>query len=77
MAPRLLPSALVEVIEALRWIDEPLSAADLASIFGRAKATMAMQHNLRRLAGAGAVRVGVTRQVRGVSVRYFRLVVES
>jgi hypothetical protein len=81
MAPQLLPPMLVDIIEALWWIDEPLSASDLAHvcerpIFERPMTALAMKGNLRRLACVGAITVADTQRVRGALVRLYRLGIE-
>lgn len=56
LAARLLHPVQVEIIEALRWIGEPLTAAELVSVFGGEYPELRLEHHLRRLTGLEALR---------------------
>jgi hypothetical protein len=55
LAAHALHPAQVEIIEALRWIDQPLSAADLLKICEGQRAELRIEHRLRGLKRLGAV----------------------
>jgi hypothetical protein len=73
IAPRLLAPAYVWIVEGLRWIDQPLTAVEIARVIDRPRAAAALQFNLRQLMAAGGIEVAKTRRVRGVTVRSYRL----
>ena len=55
LAARLLNPVQVEIIEALRWISEPLTAGDLEHVFGGEHPERRLEHHLRRLTGLEAL----------------------
>jgi hypothetical protein len=56
LVARVLHPAQVEIIEALRWIDRSLSAADLMEVFEGRLTRPHIEHRLRQLARLDAVR---------------------
>jgi DNA-binding transcriptional ArsR family regulator len=74
LARRLLHPIQVEIIEALRQSDKPLSAHDLAEVVeGVAAGNLA--HHLRRLRKLGAIAYADAPQLRNALDVRFRLVV--
>ena len=65
----------VEIIEALRYVGEPLSATDLSKIFAPAKAGQLsnVSYHVRSLAEAGVIKKVSERKVRGVQEKFFSL----
>jgi len=55
LAARLIHPVQVEIIEALRWIDRPLSATDFIFVFGGKRTGLRIEHHLRRLRKLGVV----------------------
>lgn len=55
LAARLLHPVQVEIIEALRWINRPLSPADLLRILGGKRVGLRIEYHLRRLARLDAL----------------------
>jgi hypothetical protein len=49
LAAHVLHPVQVEIIEALRWIDRPLTATDLLQVFGAKRSGLRIEHHLRRL----------------------------
>jgi DNA-binding transcriptional ArsR family regulator len=55
LVARLLHPVDVEIIEALRWIEQPLSADELSKIFDGKWSWAKVSHHIRRLDKLGAV----------------------
>jgi Helix-turn-helix domain len=55
LAARVLHPVQVQIIEALRWIDRPLSAGELLRVLRGEQAGLRIEHHLRRLRRLGAV----------------------
>jgi hypothetical protein len=53
---RALHPARVEIIEALRWIDQSLSAADLVPVFEGRRLGLRLEYHLWRLCKLGVVK---------------------
>jgi hypothetical protein len=70
--PLVVHPVRVAVIEALRWIEEPLSAIDFQKLFAdEGFSTSFISYHVRELGKAGIlVQVG-TRQVRGATKRSY------
>jgi hypothetical protein len=69
-------SVEVAIVDAMRWINEALTAADLARIFAGSLHPALLVDRLRRLVSEGVVEVVDSRQMRGVTVRRYRVVSE-
>jgi repressor of nif and glnA expression len=64
----------VAIIEALRWIENPLSRAELAEILDDAGYNLeAIRYHVNGLAELGATKIAHTRQVRGGQESYYLL----
>jgi hypothetical protein len=74
LAVSLLHPIQLQIIEALIWIDVPLSASELVQIFHRKHALSAIGYHVRRLYSLGAIRpVGARNPKRGSKEKLYRL----
>ncbi len=72
LVPRLVHETKVWIIEAMRWIDRPLSARELERISGGRKSISIFEYHLLSLVGAGGIRRVSRKPVRGAhESRYF------
>jgi uncharacterized membrane protein YuzA (DUF378 family) len=72
LVPRLVHPLKVEIIEALLWIDQPLSSADLMKVFGTKHASLSLvAYHVKGLAKVGAIKVIRKRQVRGAQEKFY------
>jgi hypothetical protein len=72
LVPHVIHPAKVAIIEALLWVDQPLSASDLAKLIGSDKCSLAhISYHLVQLAKAGALEVVRSRQVRGATEKFY------
>ncbi len=68
----------VQIIEALRWIEQPLSAGDLAQLFNDGHSWAKIGRHLRRLAKLDAIEISEPITLRkAIDVRYRLVVAES
>lgn len=67
----------VEIMEALAWIDRPLSVEELAEIVGRPHHRPHIAHHLRRLRRIGAIRLAERWPLQGVVESRFQLALEQ
>jgi hypothetical protein len=74
LAARVLHPAQVEIIEALRWIDQPLSATDLLRVFEGERVGLRIEHRLRQLARLDVVALADGMAPAPVGQRSYRLV---
>jgi predicted transcriptional regulator len=75
LAARVLHPAQVEIIEALWWIDQPLSATDLVRVFEGHRVGVRIERRLRQLARLDAVALEDSGNARGpMGQRSYRLV---
>jgi DNA-binding transcriptional ArsR family regulator len=75
---RLLHPVQFQIIEAMHWIDQPVSASMLVHVFGRdPKDLSATAYHLRRLAELKIVRLSSIRRVRGAKERLYKLIVNT
>lgn len=67
LVPRLLDPVKVAILEALLWVEQPLSATEISRLFGEHDKRQLSQvsYHMRSLAGRGILKVHDTRQVRG------------
>jgi hypothetical protein len=62
----------VQIIEALQWIEQPLSADDLIQMFDGKPSWAVVGHHLRRLAKLGAIRLAETPTAENITdIRYY------
>jgi hypothetical protein len=73
LIPHLIHPIKVHVLEALLWIGEPLSAADLEKVFDGDPQHGLISYHIKCLSNPGILECVGTRQVRGAHERYFSL----
>ncbi len=74
LAVRLLHPFQVQIIEAMAWIDQPLSASELVQVFHREQRLSAIAYHVRRLDSIGALRpAGRRHPRRGSEEKLYRL----
>lgn len=61
----------VQILEAMLWIGQPLSAANLARAFDGAPRLGVISYHMNRLAGRGILECVGTRRVRGATERFY------
>lgn len=66
----------VEIIEAMYWIDQPLSAADLAEVANPTFPRHYLAYHLRRLTRIGAIELAERPTPRNAVTIRFRLTVK-
>lgn len=78
LAARVLHPTHVEIIESLRWIDQPLSATDLLRIFESQRVGLRIERRLRQLARLDAVALAGNENARApMGQRCYRLVKQT
>jgi predicted transcriptional regulator len=70
---RLVHPTQVAIIEAMEWIDRPLSPVELARVFEREVPLSSVAYHVRRLAELGVVVNTGMRRVRGAREHFYRL----
>jgi DNA-binding transcriptional ArsR family regulator len=72
LVPVLLHPAKVAIIEALRWVGQPLSASDICALIDDEEYYLSsLSYHAVKLAEAGAIEVTRTRQVRGAQEKFY------
>lgn len=72
LVPLIVHPLKVSIIEALRWIGEPLSASNLVKIIAEEKFTLShVSYHVVKLADVGAIKVVRKRQVRGAIEKFY------
>ena len=74
LVARVLHPLAVQIIEALRWIERPLSAGDLTQLFDGEPSWAVVGHHMRRLSKLGALELGETPTTRNITDIAYRLV---
>lgn len=74
LVARVLHPVDVQIIEAFRWIGEPLSAGDFAELFDKEPSWATLGHHLRRLYKLEAIEYAETPTEQNVLDIAFRLV---
>jgi hypothetical protein len=72
LVPRLVHPTKVMVIEALRWIDRPLSASDLERVFDAGMSVSTISCHVTNLADIGILKPARKLQVRGAWKTIYR-----
>lgn len=65
LTPRVVHPLKVAIVEAMLWIDRPLSASELRELLGQSS-TSGVSYHVKQLAKHGAIRKVREQQVRGV-----------
>lgn len=74
LAACLLHPFQVQIIEAMRWIDRPLSASELVHVFERKQRLSTVAYHVRRLDSLGALKpAGQRHPARGSVEKFYRL----
>src|SRR6478609_3141884 len=63
----------VLILEAMQWVDEPLSASELEQLFDKKPSLCSVSYHVRTLAKFGALEEIRSRRVRGTIERYYFL----
>lgn len=72
LVPHPVHPARVAIIEALEWIEEPLSATDLRKTFGDPRLGVPyISYHLIKLGKIGALKVVSSRSVRGATEKFY------
>lgn len=72
LVPQIVHPLKVMIIEAMWWIDEPLSASDLTKVIDEQRYGIShVSYHMVKLAGAGAIEVVRTRPVRGSLEKFY------
>lgn len=71
---RLIHPTQVAIIEAMQWIDRPLSPVELVRVFDSEIALSSVAYHVRRLSELDVLKRTGMRQVRGAREHFYRLV---
>jgi len=72
LVPLVVHPMKVTIIEAILWIDQPLSASDLTKVIADPKTGIShISYHLNRLGRVGALKVVRRRQVRGSLEKFY------
>lgn len=71
LVPRVMHPMRVTIVEALRWIGQPLSPSELSRIFDGEFSVSFVSYHVRELAKVGALGKARTRQVRGAQETFY------
>ncbi len=71
LVPHFVHPIKVEIIEAMIWIGQPLSASELAQVFFSEYDLSRVSYHLSKLAKAGVFEQVGQRQVRGAMQRFY------
>lgn len=77
LAPRLIHPTKVMVIEAMLWIDRPLSASELENVFVGALSVSTISYHVKTLAGLGVLDRTAKVEVRGAWKRVYQSAVSK
>jgi hypothetical protein len=70
---RLLHPLQLQIIEAMLWIDRPVSACELEHVVEEGFALATVSYHMRRLATLEVLKLSRTKQVRGARQSFYRL----
>jgi predicted ArsR family transcriptional regulator len=73
LVPRIIKPAKVAVIEALHYIDRPMSATELAKVLGGEFTVSGISYHLKSLANNGVTTKVGERKVRGAKEKFYAL----
>jgi hypothetical protein len=71
LVPRVIHPVRVSIIEALHWIDQPLSASDLKKVFENEYELSFLSYHVVELAKWKAIRMKRKREVRGATEKFY------
>jgi Helix-turn-helix domain len=74
LVARLLHPSQLQIIEALRWVDRPLSASELVQVLGTGQRLSTIAYHVRRLDSLGVLTpAGKRHPLRGSEEKLYRL----
>lgn len=74
LAAQMLHTCQVQIIEAMRWVDQPLSASELVEVLGAGQPLSTIAYHVRRLDSLGALRsAGMRHPARGSEEKLYQL----
>lgn len=73
VAACLLHPIRLQIVEAMLWIDRPLSAVELTGVFSDMDAMSSVSYHVRCLSRGRVLKVVRRRQVRGAMQTFYRL----
>lgn len=71
LVPQIVHPLKVAIIEALLWVDQPLSATDLRKLCDDEFSTSVFSYHLPTLVEAGALKMVRKRKVRGTTEKFY------
>ncbi len=72
LVPQVVHPLKVAIVEALLWVDRPLSATDLTKLFDNERHSVAhVSYHLIKLAEIGALEVMGKRETRGATEKFY------
>jgi hypothetical protein len=74
LVARALHPVQVEIVEAMSWIDRPLSAVELVRVFLGEQSLSTVAYHVGRLGALGALKPVGRRRVRGTVEKFYCLV---
>jgi hypothetical protein len=73
LVTRLLHETQLHIIEAMRWIDRPISPSQLVHVFDGSTYLPSIAYHVRHLRKLGVIRESWSRPVRGATERFYQL----
>ncbi len=73
LVPAFVHPVRIQIIEAMLWIGQPMSAAELEGVFYGTVGLGSISYHLKTLANASILKCVRTRTVRGATERFFWL----
>jgi hypothetical protein len=72
LVPQVIHPLKVTIVEALLWIDRPLSSTDLVKLVGNERVYLShVAYHVSKLAEAGVIKPVSRRQVRGATETFY------
>jgi Helix-turn-helix domain len=71
LVPHVIHPLKVAIIEALEWVEQPLSATDFRKLLNERFSTPRISYHLVKLAEADAVELTRQQQVRGMTEKFY------
>lgn len=72
LVPQVVHPLKVAIVEALLWVDQPLSATDLTKLFDNDRHSVAhLSYHLVKLVDVGALEVVAKRERRGATEKFY------
>ncbi len=71
LVPRIVHPLKVAIVEAVLWIDGPISASELEKVFEKRFSLSVVSYHMKKLAEAGVLAKVGERQVRGALQHFY------